>query len=111
MSEHTKDRRVRNNFYIFIIAWTVTTFNNFLLQFLVNTYELVYPSALGLSCAEFIGFLFGSILFRLSNSLLLVRIECSIEKMYLDKLSDLLAGMNDCDQNVHKPILEMREDL
>ena len=63
VSTFMKDRKVRNNFYIFAIAWTVTTFNNFLLQFLVNTYELVYPSALGLSTAEFIGFLYGSVIF------------------------------------------------
>ena len=31
VSTFMKDRKVRNNFYIFMIAWTVTTFNNFLL--------------------------------------------------------------------------------
>ena len=54
---------VKTNLIIFICAWTVTTFSNFLLQFLVNTYELVYISALGLSIADLIGFLFGSLLF------------------------------------------------
>ena len=65
ISEMTKDPTVKRNLIIFICAWIVTTFNNFLLQFLVNTYELVYISALCLSLAEFIGFLFGSLLFIL----------------------------------------------
>ena len=63
ISEITKDPIVKRNLIIFICAWIVTTFNNFLLQFLINTYELVYISALGLSFAEVIAFLFGSVLF------------------------------------------------
>ena len=39
ISEFMKDTTVRVNFIIFIVAWTVTTFNNFMMQFLVNTYE------------------------------------------------------------------------
>ena len=75
----TKDPTVKTNLIIFICAWTVTTFNNFLLQFLVNTYELVYPSALGLSVAELIGFLFAKhgvsaeIIWALRRSRIIVR--------------------------------------
>ena len=58
----TEDPVVKRNLFIFICAWTVTTFNNFLLSFLVNTYELVYASALSLSASEIISFLYGSAL-------------------------------------------------
>ena len=68
LSEMTKDSTVKRNLIIFICAWTVTTFNNSLLMFLVNTYELVYFSALFLSLAEFVSFLYGSILFFMFGS-------------------------------------------
>ena len=63
LSEITESLEVKRNFFIFLCAWTVTTFNNYLLMFLVNTYELVYASALSLSVGELISFLYGSILF------------------------------------------------
>ena len=47
-----------------MIAWTVTSFNYYLIMFLANTFEQVYVTALFLSLADIIAYAIGGVLVK-----------------------------------------------
>ena len=58
-----EQRPILINLVVLSLAWTVTVFNWYLVQFLVNTFDEVYLSAIGSAVSDIIGYTFGGILF------------------------------------------------
>ena len=54
---------LRFNLGIMMVIWMVTLYNYTLIQFLVNTFESIYPSAIASSISDIIGYLIGGWLF------------------------------------------------
>lgn len=46
------------------MVWLITSFNYYLIQFLVNTFDQIYTTAIFSSCSEMVGIVAGGALFE-----------------------------------------------
>ena len=63
LSYYLGQRKIQINLLIMCFIWLSTSFNFYLIQFLINTFDQVYESALGSATSEVLAYAFAGLLY------------------------------------------------